>query len=290
MDLIKCFRISILGIVLISTSLSIYAQDFIIPTTNSKATINQTIASTEIEVIYHRPNKKGREIFGQLVPYGQVWRTGADAATEIHFSTPVSIEGKSLDSGKYELFSIPDKDSWQFIFQKYQGQWGSYSYNRDNNAAIVTVKPMKTSNSIETFTISIDNVTSNSGELTIAWDHVIVSAKIKVDLRKTVVPQLEALLKQEGRKPYFQAAMFYYENDIDINRAAELMSLALEPRPDHIGMLYRYALILERKGDISAAKAAAEKSLAGAQNAGDELKNEYIKLNTVLLDRLNHSK
>ena len=265
-------------------------DDFIIPRTNSRATITQTIASTQIEVTYNRPNKKGRVIFGNLVPYGQVWRTGSDEATKVHFSTPLMLEGNEIDSGRYELFTIPGRNKWEVILQQSKNQWGSYRYDPENDVARFSVNPVTSDKIIETFTISVDRIGSDSGILNLAWDDVIVPIGIKVDLKTTVVPDLEKALLKEGRRPYFQAAMFYYENDLDINRAAELMVLALKQNPGHIGMLYRQALILKKKGDLAEAKQAAEQSLAGAQNMGSELKAEYIKLNKALLEELKTSK
>ena len=258
------------------------SENFIIPKTNSKAVIQQTIASTQIEVTYNRPNKRGRKIFGNLVPYDQIWRTGADAATEIYFSTPVILAGNPLDSGRYELFTIPGKSTWEVILQKSQHQWGSYKYNPENDAVRFSVKSIKRKEIVETFTISLDNIGSDRGMLHISWDQVLVPVDIKIDLKHTVIPDLEKALTGEGRRPYFQAAMFYYENNLDINRAAELMSMALEKNPNHIGMLYRYALILKQKGDIPGAMKASEKSFEQAQTAGEELKAEYTRLNTKL--------
>ncbi|MCB9343393.1 MAG: DUF2911 domain-containing protein [Lewinellaceae bacterium] len=258
------------------------SENFIIPKTNSKAVIQQTIASTQIEVTYNRPNKRGRKIFGNLVPYDQIWRTGADAATEIYFSTPVILAGNPLDSGRYELFTIPGKSTWEVILQKSQHQWGSYKYNPENDAVRFSVKSIKRKEIVETFTISLDNIGSDRGMLHISWDQVLVPVDIKIDLKHTVIPDLEKALTGEGRRPYFQVAMFYYENNLDINRAAELMSMALEKNPNHIGMLYRYALILKQKGDIPGAMKASEKSFEQAQSAGEELKAEYTRLNTKL--------
>ena len=258
------------------------SENFIIPKTNSKAVIQQTIASTQIEVTYNRPNKRGRKIFGNLVPYDQIWRTGADAATEIYFSTPVILAGNPLDSGRYELFTIPGKSTWEVILQKSQHQWGSYKYNPENDAVRFSVKSIKRKEIVETFTISLDNIGSDRGMLHISWDQVLVPVDIKIDLKHTVIPDLEKALTGEGRRPYFQAAMFYYENNLDINRAAELMSMALEKNPNHIGMLYRYALILKQKGDIPGAMKASDKSFEQAQTAGEELKAEYTRLNTKL--------
>lgn len=259
---------------------------FVIPRTNSQATIQQTIASTSIEVNYNRPNKKNRKIFGGLVPYDQVWRTGSDEATKIYFSSEVSLEGYKIDSGKYELFTIPGENTWEIILQESNNQWGSYSYDKKNDFVRFSVTPGYSSNEVETFTIGIDNVKSNKGIIKISWDHIIVPIEVTIDLQATVVPKLEKALLLEGRKPYFNAAMFYYENDLDINRAAELIALALKDNPGHIGILYRQALILKKKGDIKEAIAASEESLQEAQNANPELRDEYTKLNKALLEEL----
>lgn len=260
--------------------------NFIIPKTNSKATIVQTIAATQIEITYNRPNKRGREIFGNLVPFGKIWRTGSDEATEVYFSTPLKLAGNTIDAGRYELFTIPGEIKWEIILQKNKNQWGSYNYNVENDVARFFVTPVKANNIIETFTISIDQVGSDNGILNISWDNVVVPIELKIDLKTTVIPKLEKALLKEGRHPYFHAAMFYFENDLDMNRASELMSLALEQNPGHIGMLYRQALILKRKGEIKEAIQAAEQSFAGAQNADPELKTEYSRLNTALLQEL----
>ena len=262
------------------------AQAFEVPTTNPAAMIEQRVAATTITVSYHRPTVQGRIIFGALVPYGEVWRTGADAATRISFSTPVEIMGTEVDSGTYELFTIPGKSEWVVILQKSSGQWGSYAYNPEHDLARFHVTPDVLHEQVESFTISIDDVRASSAILHLSWDLVRVPLRIEIDLQKTVVPQIEAALASAERKPYFRAAMFYYENDLDIDRAAELMQKALEANPDHIGMRYRQALILEKKGDFAGARQAAELSLAGAMEAGPELKREYTRLNTLLLERL----
>lgn len=262
------------------------AQSFEVPPTNSHSKISQRVAATDIEVEYNRPNRRGRTIFGGLVPYGQVWRTGSDASTKLYFSTPVFLNNQPLDSGTYELFTIPGGQEWSVILQKNQSQWGSYAYNAENDVLSLVVTPQRIEPLVETFTIGFDNVTSNSAQLSIEWEHTKVPIQISVDLEVTVLPKLEASLKKEGRKPYFRAAMFYFENGLDINRAAELMALAIAENPNHLGMLYRQGLILEKKGDVNGAITASEKSLQLALSAGKELKEEYTKLNKELLRRL----
>ncbi len=262
------------------------AVPFPIPTTNSRAVVLQQVAATEIEVTYHRPSVRGRVIFGSLVPYGQVWRTGSDNATRITFSTPVSINGTTVDSGDYELFSIPNRDEWVIVLQRARSQWGSYSYDPANDAARITTRPVAVTIPVENFTIGFSDVTTDAATMDITWDRVRVPLRISIDVRATVVPRLEAALQGEGRKPYFQAAMFYYENNLDLDRAVELMTLGLEANPGHIGMLYRLALIQERNGNRAAAIEASEQSLAGAANSPPELRDEYTRLNTALLARL----
>jgi hypothetical protein len=262
------------------------AEDFIIPRTNSKSVIRQTIASTQIEITYNRPNTRGRKIFGNLVPYGKIWRTGADEATEIYFSTPVNLAGNPIDPGRYELFTIPGEKEWEIILQKDQNQWGSYKYKPENDFVRFGVTPIEISKPVETFTISVDSVGSDYGIINISWENIVVPVELKIDLRSTVIPNLEQALEESSRPPYFQAAMFYFENNIDINRAAELMSLALKRNPEHIGMLYRYALILKQKGSLLEALEAAEKSLNGAQGVDSELREEYTRLNSILISEL----
>jgi len=256
------------------------------PTTNSRAVLEQRIAATDVTVDYGRPCVRGREIFGALVPWDRVWRTGSDAATKISFSTPVTFAGVHVEAGDYELFSIPGHDAWTVILQPARRQWGSYAYDPANDAARVDAVPQSLRDPVETFTIGFDDVDHAAATLAIAWDRVRVPVRIEIDVRETVVPRLEAALHGEGRRPYFQAAMFYYENDLDLDRAAELMALALEQNPGHIGMLHRQALILAKKGDREGAIAAAEASLAGARGAGPELEAEYTRLNEDLLERL----
>jgi hypothetical protein len=278
--------LSFLLIVVSVQHLNAQQSSFEVPATNSPAKTQQRIAATDIEVAYNRPNMKGRTIFGDLVPYGQVWRTGSDASTKIYFSTAVSLNGHLLDSGKYELFTIPGKTEWTIILQQSKSQWGSYSYKPDLDVLRFTTKPELLKQSVETFTISFDKITSRSAEISLSWDKTRVPVQVTIDLNKTVVPMIEASLLSDERKPYFRAAMFYFENDLDINRAAELMGLAIKGNPTHLGMLYRHALILERKGNKKEAIEASEKSLQLAQSAPEELKTEYTKLNTALLARL----
>jgi len=257
-----------------------------LPTTSPPSTVKQRIGVTDIEITYNRPSMKGRQIFGGLVPNGQVWRTGANAATTVSFSTAVKVGGAEVPAGTYELFTIPSPTEWTVIIHQKQSQWGSYAYDSANDVARVSVVPVSLAETVESFSIGIGDLTSNTGTLDIAWDNVRVSVPIEIDVVGQLVPQIEAAMKAEGQKPYFAAAMFYFENDLDINKAAEWMAAAVEERPGRLGMLYRQGLILAKKGDKAGAISAARKSLEVAAKAGQELREEYIRLNTALIQQL----
>ena len=243
------------------------AEAFAVPTTNPPAVVKERVAATDIEITYHRPSVKGRTIFGALVPYGHVWRTGSDNATRISIGTPLKLNRVAVEAGTYELFTIPGEKEWTVILHQDKSQWGSYSYDAANDVARVIAKPEPLGTPIETFTIDVSDIRSSSATLNIGWERTRVPIQIDIDVRATAVPRVEAALQAPGRKPYFAAAMFYFENDLDIDRAAELIAQAIAQSPDHIGMLYRQALILAKKGDRAGAMAAAEKSLAGAESA-----------------------
>lgn len=258
---------------------------FTIPGTNPPATVHQRIAATDVRIEYHRPRVRGREIFGALVPWDQVWRTGADNATRIAFSRAVELNGVPVPAGAYELFTIPGKDAWTVIIHEDRSQWGSYAYDPTHDVARIPATPEPTGEVVESFTLAVDDVSNARGTLTIAWDRTRVPVEIAVDVA-ALVPEVEATLIGAERPPYFLAAMFYWENDLDIERAAELMARALEQSPGHIGMLHRQALILADAGDVEGARTAARASLEGARSATPKLRDEYTRLNQALIERL----
>lgn len=137
------------------------------------ASASGEIDGVNVSIDYHQPSAKGREIMGGLVPFGKVWRTGANDATTIEFSEDVKIEGEDLAAGKYSLFTIPDKDSWTIIFNKVAKQWGAYDYNEAEDALRVTVKPSKTDSFVETFTIAVEE-----SHVHMSWENTAVSFEV----------------------------------------------------------------------------------------------------------------
>lgn len=275
-----------LALVLLAGEATAQGTPLVLPRTNPPATLTQRIGVTDVEVRYNRPSVKGRLIFGALVPFDQVWRTGSDEATTIRFADAVTFNGIPVPAGAYELFTIPGRERWAVILQRQRSQWGSYAYDPAHDVVRVTATPATLATPVESFTVTIDDVTATAATLHLAWGRTRVPVTIGVDVVALTVPRIEAALKAEGRKPYFTAAMFYFENGLDVHKAAEWMALALKDSPGHIGMLYRQALILEKAGDRSGAIQAARASLAGAAQSARELREEYTRLNTTLLKRL----
>jgi hypothetical protein len=269
-----------------SVAMKAPAPQLAFPQASPGATLKQTIGVTNIEVAYSRPSAKGRVMLGGNNPYGQVWRTGANNATRISFSTPVTIEGSRLDAGTYELFTIPGKDAWTVIFQKAGGQWGAYAYDPKNDVLRVTVQPTALAEPVETFTIEFNDFHGSSATLELIWERTRVPVKVDVDVVGVLVPKIEAAMAAPGKKPYSQAAMFYLDNGLDLKVAGGWIDAALAEQPDAFYLLYQKARILAKQGDKAGAEAAAKSSMDLASKTTGPAKDEYIRLNEALIASL----
>src|SRR5687767_13899426 len=232
------------------------AQELQFPQASPPCTLEQRIGLTDVVVVYGRPGVKGRKIFGGLEPYGQVWRTGANAATTVSFSTGVKFGGADVPAGTYTLFSIPGEQEWTVILDKKVGQWGNYSYDAKNELARVKVKPIALAEPVETLTIGLGDLRDDSATFYFEWEKVRVPVKLEVDVVKLLVPQIEQAMAGTGDKPYFPAAMFYYDHDLDLTKAAAWIEEAIKQQPDGFWVVYRKGLILAKKGDKAGALAA----------------------------------
>ena len=257
------------------------------PQASPPATIKQRVGLTDITIEYSRPSVRNRVIFGGLVPYGQVWRTGANTATKITFSAPVKLNGTAIAAGTYELFTIPGKDEWTIIIHKDTSEWGAYTYDAKNDIARFTAKPTVFATNFESMTFGFNDLRDTSATLYITWATTRVPITVEVDTVATLVPQIKAAMAAEGKKPYFPAAMFYYENNIDLKQAVEWMDAAIALQPKAYYMVYRKGLILAKMGDKAGAIAAAEASIALAKADKDSpVKEEYLRLNEGLIASL----
>jgi hypothetical protein len=262
------------------------------PSPSPAATLKQRVGLTDVEITYSRPSMRGRKIFGGLEPYGRVWRTGANNATKITFSTGVKFGGADVPAGTYALFSIPGQNEWTLILNKVSGQWGAYAYDEKNDVARVKAAPVSLDQPVESFTFTFSDLANESAAtLSLSWENVRVPVKIEVDVAGILVPQIEALMTSaEAKKPYLSAAMFYYENNLDLDKALAWMDAGLAEQPNAFWMTYRKGLLLAKKGDKAGAAAAARLSLEQVRNAPANipapLKEEYVRLNEALLASL----
>jgi hypothetical protein len=256
------------------------------PQASPAATVKQRVGVTDVAIEYSRPSVKGRKIFGGLVPFDTLWRTGANTATKLSFGTEVKFGGKPVPAGDYALFTIPGASEWTVILSKVTGQWGSYSYDQKDDQARITVKPAALNDMVETLTIGINDVRDGSATLAIDWEKTRIAVKIDIDIVAMLQPQIKAAMAAEGKKPYFPAAMFYYENDLDLKQAATWIDEAIKEQPDAPWIVYRKGLILNKLGDKAGALAAAQQALELAKKKGGSVGKEYTTLSEALIAKL----
>ena len=203
---------------LIVTCNVIHAQSLKIPQPSTLQTIQQDFGLGQISITYSRPNLKGRQIFGETEPYGMVWRTGANAATKIKFTDTVMIEKHQVLPGEYALFTIPGPGEWTVILNQTAQQWGAYSYDSTKDVLRFKVKPGKLDKKMETFTIQFANTFVDHGDLQLLWENTVVSLRLETDVDARVMANIDELMKGE-KKPYYFAAIYYYNHDKDMHKA-----------------------------------------------------------------------
>ncbi len=254
------------------------AQVLKTPSPSTLQTVKQEFGLGSIELSYSRPNAKGRIIFGDLVPYGAVWRTGANNATTLQFSEEVIIGGKKIPAGKYGLLTIPGAAEWTVIITKQLDVTSPSAYKQDMDVVRVTVPTTQLPFPIESFMILFEKVNSNSLELMIIWEQTAVSLPIKVDVDAKIMSQIENLMTADNR-PYFNAAMYYMDNNKDLNKAAEWLEKATAQSPNAYWVWYQKARCLSLLGKKAEAMAASNKSLELAVAGKNP---DYVTLNEKL--------
>lgn len=252
------------------------------PMPSPKASISQTVGLTDVTVDYSRPSAKGRTIFGDLVPFGKLWRTGANSNTTITFSDDVVINGNTLKKGKYALYTTPKAEMWEVKFYTDSDNWGNPEVWDEKKVALRTnVDAINLNSMVETFTIGINNLTNDSATLDIAWEKTMISLKFEVPTQKTAMESITKTLAGPTASDYFGAAQYYYQSNGDINKALEYVNSALgfvkagEDAP--YWQLRMKSLIQAKLGDKKAAIETAKLSLAAAEKAKND---DYVKMNS----------
>jgi hypothetical protein len=255
------------------------SAQLIMPQSSSSQTIIQEFGLGRITVKYSRPNIKGRSVEKDLAPFGEVWRTGANDATVITFTDAVNLEGNAIAAGEYAIFTIPGKNEWTIILNKETKQWGSYQYKQTEDVIRFNVKPIKVNEKSETFSIRFSNVMPSSANLDLVWDDFKISVKMTTDVDAKVMASIDEAMKTD-KKPYYPAAVYYFENGKDLKNALEWISIAEAGDPKAPWFKYQKARIQLKSGDKTGA---AETAKAGIEAAKAVNNVEYIRLNQKIL-------
>ena len=270
----KLLLLAVASFIIFSTG----AQQLNTPQPSPTANIKQNFALSNIEISYSRPGVKGRKVFGDLVPYGKVWRTGANNATTITFGEEVTIGGKKVPAGKYGLLTIPGQNEWVFIISKQTNVTSPADYKQDQDVVRVTAKPTAMPFTLETFMISVDDIKSNSCSIGMGWENTWVSFEVTADVDSKVMGQIKNTMEGDN-KPYFNAALYYIENGKDLNKAVEWLDKAYAQNPEAFWVLYQKARAQKMLGKKADALATSNKSIDLAKKAKNE---DYVSLNEKL--------
>jgi hypothetical protein len=246
------------------------AQTLKVPAPSQTQYLKQNFALSEIGIEYSRPSAKGRVIYGDLVPFGKIWRTGANASTKISFGEDVKLEGNAVSSGTYALYTIPGKDSWEILLYKDLTLGGNVGdYKKENEVLRFTVKPKTLNDKVETFSIGVGDLTSNTASIQLDWENTRVSFKVEADIDSKIMKNIENAVINDNR-PYFQAANYYYETDKDLIKANEWVDKAIAANPKAYWMVMLKAKIQAKQKDSKGAVSSAEKVIALATEAKDD--------------------
>ena len=251
------------------------------PQSSPKSTLSQVVGLTDVTVEYSRPSTKGRTIFGDLVPFGKLWRTGANQNSMVTFSEDVVINGTTLKKGKYALFTTPKADMWEVVFYSDTDNWGTpENWDANKVAVLVNVDPIAISNLVETFTISIGNLTNDSATIDISWEKTMASIKFEVPTQKAAMASIDKTLAGPTAGDYYAAGQYFFNSNGDMNKALEYVnkSLSMAKSGDDVPFwqLRQKSLIQAKLGDKAGAIATAKVSLANAEKAKN---NDYVKMN-----------
>lgn len=269
------------GALLLSLStITVNAQQLKVPAPSPTQTLDQNFALSNIKIEYSRPSAKGRVIFGELVPFGKIWRTGANASTKVTFGEDVKVEGSALAAGTYALYTIPNKDSWEIMFYNDLKLGGNVAdYKTENEVLRVKVKPAAYGAKVETFTINVADITSSAANIELIWENTRVAVNVVADIDSKIMKNIDNSLAADSR-PYFQAAGYYYDNNKDLNKALEWANKAIEQNPKAFYMVHLKAKIQVKLKDYKGAIATAEQSKALAKEAKND---DYVAMNEKLI-------
>lgn len=246
------------------------------PAPSPLGTLSQRVGLTDIKIEYSRPSLRGRRMFGENLPYNEIWRVGANASTKLTFSEDVKISGNALPKGMYALYAIPGPYEWTIIVNKNITLWGADGYKEEEDAFRFKVKPETTSNKVETLTIDVANIKDEAADIELAWENTKVTFNVTMDTDSKVMTSIKRAMDGTPGDTYFQAAVYYLEHGKDLNQALEWMNKAVEKGGERFWVLRQKSLIEAKLGKTPDAIKSAERSLALAKEAKN---NDYVRMN-----------
>lgn len=249
-----------------------------VPQSSPKSTVTQTVGLTEVTLEYNRPSVKGRTVFGDLVPFAKLWRTGANQNSMVTFSEDVTIGGKTVKKGKYAIFATPKADSWEVFFYTDTQNWGiPAQWDETKVAAKTTVKSIALNRNVETFTIDVNNLDNNGGSLDISWEKTMVSVPFAVPTHATAMASIEKALNGPTKEDYYAAGTYLFQSNEDLKKSLEYVNKAISMNDKApFWQLRQKSLIQAKLGDKKGAIETAKASLAAAEAAGNA---DYVKMN-----------
>ncbi len=273
----------LLGLFCLFFALNTYGQ-IDVPAMSPTYELKGTIGFAEVKVVYSRPSARGRKVAGSLIPYNEVWRTGANASTKISFSEEVSLNGYKVPAGEYALYTIFTEKNATIILSKNLSWWGALGYDESEDFLRFEVPVKHPSSHYETFTISFSDFTRNSANLNMKWEHTKAMFKIESEVDPKVMAQIqEQLIDQKGNDPgsLYQAASYYYDTERDLKMALNWVDQSIIlSKQEQYWVHHLKAKIMSKMGNRKGAIVAAKKSMELATQA----KNfDYVKLNKDLI-------
>jgi len=270
----KAFKSTLLTLAIVAGQTG-FSQGLKTPAPSPAQTIKQAFALSEVTIDYSRPSAKGRAVYGELVPFGKVWRTGANNATKITFGEDVKVEGKDVKAGTYAIYTIPNKESWEIMLYNDVNLGGDVAnYKKENEVLRFTVKPSALTQMVETFAINITDLTSSTANVELIWEKTRVAFKISADIDSKIMKLIENNVIKDN-KPYYQAARYYYDTDKDMIQAGLWADKAIEANPKAYWVVLLKAKIQLKAGDKKGAATTAAQVIALAK---EDKNDDYVKM------------
>lgn len=272
-----------LSFILLSALLTsgVYAQDLKLPALSPTSKLTQEFSTSNIEISYSRPSMRGRKIFGELVAFGNVWRTGANSATKVKFGEDVTVGGQAVKAGEYAIYTIPGATEWEIILNKGIGNWGNAGYDKADDVARFKIAPKALDKNVQTFTINIGNITYSTCNIEMMWEKTKIIIPVKANNEERLNASIDKAINNPNI-PYFQAANYYFETDQNLDKAITYVDKALEANPKAFWMWSLKARIAQKMGKKDDAINAANKAMEVAK--GSAFEAEYVNNMTKLIN------